>query len=322
MVSKFGMQLTYALRVAFIGLAVAAITAVHPAVAQQKVVSNQTSNAGPALAVFNGQVFMAWAGTDSNNTLNVAAASDGLHFGTPVTVGTNWSHASPTLAAFNGKLYLAWQGARNSIAIASSTDGLHFGSPSVVSNYASEGSVALTSCNGQLFLEWADLGTHYVTVANSSDGVNFPSIDQLTNYVGDTPFSPSIACFGTTVFNAYARAPLAEDPINRAMIGPVVQSPLLVLGSSAPGLNSSLLSGPGLGSVNSELFYSWVGPNASTEINLATYYVNGESVTLANQQTLGQTTTLNPAVVGFNGHLYIAWVGTDGPRHLNIEEVF
>ena len=73
---------------------------------------SQNSVTGPALAVFNGRLYMAWTGTDNPNHLNVAYTTDGVNFTAPVTLSGNSSvaWAGPGLAAFNGKLYLSFTG--------------------------------------------------------------------------------------------------------------------------------------------------------------------------------------------------------------------
>src|SRR5689334_15450165 len=61
----------------------------------------------PSLAVFNGQLFMAYSGTDSNHRLNYAVSSDGQIF-TQVTDGNNRTAGGPSIAVFNGKMYVAF----------------------------------------------------------------------------------------------------------------------------------------------------------------------------------------------------------------------
>src|SRR5262249_43730109 len=63
------------------------------------------SIAGPSVVVFNGQLYMAFTGTDGNRTLNIARSSDGLSWPTVVQFGSNHSFDAPAIAAFNGKLY-------------------------------------------------------------------------------------------------------------------------------------------------------------------------------------------------------------------------
>src|SRR5436309_2688886 len=79
----------------------------------------------PSLAVFNGRLFMAYTGTDSNQRLNYAVSSDGVTF-SQVTDGANRSAGGPAIAAFNGKMYVAFPGGDHKLNIASSTDGQHY----------------------------------------------------------------------------------------------------------------------------------------------------------------------------------------------------
>ena len=68
---------------------------------------NQTSNAGPALASFGGDLDIAWTGTDGR--LNVESSSDGTTFGNQVILNQT-SNAGPALASFGGDLDIAWTG--------------------------------------------------------------------------------------------------------------------------------------------------------------------------------------------------------------------
>jgi hypothetical protein len=71
-----------------------------------------TSGAGPALASFNGRLYLAWTGMDDAHSLNVVSSSDGITFGGKVTLGES-SSAGPALTSFKGRLYLAWAGMEN-----------------------------------------------------------------------------------------------------------------------------------------------------------------------------------------------------------------
>ena len=68
----------------------------------------QTSNNGPALALFNGIYYLAWTGT--NGQLNVITSTDGVNWLEPTTLQET-SNNGPTLAVSpSNQLYLGWTG--------------------------------------------------------------------------------------------------------------------------------------------------------------------------------------------------------------------
>jgi hypothetical protein len=64
---------------------------------------------GPSLAVFNGNLYVSWRGTD--NRLNVGRynPADPTHLANKVTL-REYSNQAPAIAAFGGRLYLSWRG--------------------------------------------------------------------------------------------------------------------------------------------------------------------------------------------------------------------
>jgi len=67
----------------------------------------ETSYLAPAIANFNGKIYIAWTGTDGR--LNVESSSDGTTFGNQVILNQT-SNAGPALASFGGDLDIAWTG--------------------------------------------------------------------------------------------------------------------------------------------------------------------------------------------------------------------
>lgn len=101
---------------AAIVLLFAAGAIVQPAAA---VVIQETTIAMPSLATFEGNLYLAWAGTDGNTSLNVAAFN-GTTFGSPVVFGSNssLSNTGPAITPFNGLMYMVWVGSGNNLNIA------------------------------------------------------------------------------------------------------------------------------------------------------------------------------------------------------------
>jgi len=130
----------------------------------------------PALAVFNGRAYMAWAGT--NGQLNVVSTADGIHIEKVTLADT--SRAGPTLAAFNGRLYLGWTGLDGRLNVESSANGMTFGNKVTLNetsfirsgNQFVELAPALASFGGRLYIAWTGTDSH-LNVESSSNGMVF-----------------------------------------------------------------------------------------------------------------------------------------------------
>ena len=286
------------------------------------VVSGATGNV-PSLAVFNGKLFMAWTGTDSNHSINVAESYDGLHFGSPVVFLNNSSvwYAAPAIAAFNGKLYLTWTGYWAHINIASSTDGLHFSHQSLVTDpntgavQTANGSTALAAVNGKLYVAWSGTdGVNTINVATSTDGVHFTHPYLYTELGHGSPWSPALGANNHGMTVAFTSVPVGEQPCRRVYGLPVPGSGggiSFLLPACPPG---SYNTGPGLGALGTETFVIWVGTAQADEVIIDAFG------TTHTETHTGQTAIGNPAIVGFNGHVYYAWTGTDGAHTINVAQ--
>ncbi len=83
----------------------------------------------PALAVFQGRLYLAW--TDTEWKVDLISSADGVHFTSPATTHWNagyaWSNAGPSLAAVGDKLYISWADTNDKVSDYWSTDGTTFG---------------------------------------------------------------------------------------------------------------------------------------------------------------------------------------------------
>ena len=265
----------------------------------------QTSVTGPAATVFNGNLYIAWTGTDNPNHLNVAYTTDGVHLSTPVVIPNNSSvaWAGPGLAVFNGKLYLSWTGGSSRVNYISSSDGVHWGNQ-VVTNWAAEGSTSLTATATALYIGFAQATSpNTVSVDFTSDGTNWNVFANYNTGGAGSPYSPSVAIDPNgQLVPAYMTFPSTSCSWNCLVVGfGLVPGPLNP-GVSAPGTSSS--GGPGLVSFNGHLYVAWNGGFSGAN--------NNGSILVANNSSFpwpyfaaGQSCRGNPALVAWNGHLYI-----------------
>lgn len=77
------------------------------------------SESGPALASYNGRVWVAWTGADRR--LNVMSSTDGVLFDNKLTLNER-SSTQPSIAVHERSLMLAWTGGGGKLNVARLTD--------------------------------------------------------------------------------------------------------------------------------------------------------------------------------------------------------
>jgi hypothetical protein len=324
-------------------LALAAIFAcgyAHATPVGTKRILNEFSPEGPALAVFDGKLFLAWTGTDSNHSLNVAESSDGLYFSSPVVFGRESSipSAAPSIVAFNGKMYLYWTGGFHDINVATSTDGLHYANKSLVYSggnvMTALGSTAVAVANGHIYLAWAGTDSaHTINVAESYDGVHFGTPTLITDPMGrgnsGSRYSPGLAAISDgetyTVYPAFTPETLVSGA------GAELTTEVYPLNSSLGGANvsykfdTSFTGSDGPGCMVSTYFLTCVYVDVYTHLRIRFMsrmsngrVTNGSFFGIADEPIGNELAIGNPAIVYFNGRTIIAWTGTDGSHTINV----
>lgn len=278
----------------------------------------------PALANFNGTIYLAWAGTDLGHTLNIAFFMD-ESFTTPVTpfkggVNTNDGVA---LAAFNGRLYLGWTGTDpgHTLNIASSADGISWDPPATPFKGPGQNSdwgPALASFNGRLYLAWTGTDSgHTLNVASSTDGVHFGS--PALPFRGDgrnSDSAPALAAGGTPekLFLAWTGTD-TQHHINVAASTDGASFSFLFIGQGA-------FQGPALAAfapADNRLLLAWAGTDPKHTLNQAALTTETGALTFLAQS--GASNLGPAAVVSSDDAYHIAWIGTDSMKSLNFEGV-
>ncbi len=125
------------------------------------------SGGGPAIAAFNGKMFVAFPGINDHR-INIASSTDGQHFTNQYVINSNWfTPWRPALGSGGGRLWLAFQGQDNGLYTASSTDGVNWAFGQIVN--AQSGTIA--------GVNWTSNVAYPPTLSPSSaDGSTAPSI--------------------------------------------------------------------------------------------------------------------------------------------------
>jgi hypothetical protein len=179
----------------------------QPARRDQQPVPNTQASASPALALFNGKLYLAYQGY-GNHSSELWYTTCDVRSGAP-----SWSTTSihipyigmsesPSLAVFNGKLYCAHQGgAHNSeLWYATTSDGVNWRDTQIPNIGMSE-SPSLAVFNGKLYCAHQG-GAHNSELwyATTSDGVNWTDTHIL--HIGMSG-SPSLAVFNGDLYCAH-----------------------------------------------------------------------------------------------------------------------
>jgi len=284
------------------------------------------------LTVFNGRLFMAYTGTDSNHRLNYAVSSDGTTF-TQVSDGANRAASGPAIAAFGTKTYVAFTGINDHrINIYSSTDGQHYSGQYVPNaNWNSPWRVALASGGGYLYLSWLGYDNAIYNV-RSSDGVNWASLPTIIpfptpNGTASPVYPPTLATDSNGVVQG-----VFTQRFYYSFNVPTYQINIFTPGGVGGGTTCrTYVNGSGtqagLGFLPGERLMPFKPASASViglDLNGGSCQ-GGTTYPTSAFPTDGSsygTTGVAPAAVGFNGHAYLFWTGTDSAQHINVVQVF
>jgi hypothetical protein len=288
----------------------------------------------PALTVFNGQVVMAYTGTDSNHRLNYAISSDGVTF-TQVSDPNNRAASGPGITTFGGKTYAAFTGINDHrINIYSSTDGLHYSNQSVPNgNWNSPWRVTMASGGGFIYLAWLgfDNNIYVIRSSNGTSWTMYTSVTHFTNGNGDNGpvYPPTLATDSTgAVKMVYTYKSANFNGPSTYELGITTLGGGSTLTCRAY-VNATGIQG-GLGFLPNETLMPWYPGTVPGGGTIAFDLNGGSCVGGTTYPTSGApfdgnyygTSGVAPAVVGFNGHAFLYWTGTDSAQHINVVEVF
>jgi frataxin-like iron-binding protein CyaY len=213
--------------------------------------ANDVMATKPALASFNGSLYVAFQGVNVNNDLYVTSSSTGTNFPMATQYTNLQSSSAPALAAFNGQLFMAFRGLNvdNDFYITSSSTGSNFPTATRYTNIQMGGAPALAVFNNQLCASFqANDSGHTLHVTCSSDGVTWPAAWQVPNVAIGS--DPAMAVSNGVLYIAFR----ANDPSNDVWVasstdGHTFNSQVLT-GQTVDGYSS-----PALVASNGALYY-------------------------------------------------------------------
>lgn len=131
----------------------------------QKQILNQTSNYGPALAFYNGLLYLAWTGTDRR--LNLISSSDGIHWGNQITLDQT-SNFGPALAASGSLLSLVWIGTDGRLNLYFSSDGSNWVNQITLGQTSGYAPAAAAGPFQALALAWTEVNGTMMALSGSN----------------------------------------------------------------------------------------------------------------------------------------------------------
>jgi hypothetical protein len=248
-----------------------------------KTVLGDASAFAPALAFFNGSIYMAWVGNDAGRSINVARLrfEGGRGVVSDRVKLPHSSFAAPALAASSGgeHLYLAWTGrdAEHSINLLMSNDGRTFGKDlsrpdglvNLKTGERSHHAPALAWNRTGLHLAWTGTNGRLNHVPATRLGQNFPLALQTAEkqtFQASSPHGPSLVVaapeFGDDLVLGWRDSP-GRIHLARLNLGDRALHATSELGDSS-------IDGPQLVNTASRgLYLAWTGTDGRGMINIA-----------------------------------------------------
>lgn len=217
-----------------------------------------TTSAAPALAVFDGKLFMAYKSNDGKNTVNISYSTDGVIWSLPyqllsTTNTAATTSAAPALAVFNGNLFISYI-INDKASINFTSDGTaasKWSTPYSLTSAGTKVSPALSAFNNKLYIAYtssskvcinstssgataASWGTAYsINPTQSTSGAASMTVFNNILYIayngsGSAPYivtsmngttwNPNYSLLGQTIYAAPAIAALGEKYLNMAVV--------------------------------------------------------------------------------------------------------
>ncbi len=272
-----------------------------------KATLSDTSITSPTFCTFNNRGYVAWAGRDSANRLNVMTTDDLRVWYNKRTLGDT-SQSGPALAVFNGRLYIAWRGVgNNQLNVMSSADGLNWANKVTLGDTTFH-RPALTVHNAQLVLGWTGTDSaRRLNIIRSRNGTSWSG--KIT--LNDTSINgPDLCALGGSMLITWAGTDAARR-LNVMAFNGATWFNKVTLGENS-------IAGPSIENVGGSVILSWTGTDARNSLNTLR---SSNGVNYFAKRTYGDTSSFGPAINGMQGAPVIAWTGRDAAQSLNVMRI-
>ncbi|HEY5319179.1 MAG TPA: S53 family peptidase, partial [Solirubrobacteraceae bacterium] len=258
----------------------------------------------PALAEFDGKLYMAWKGVERDDRV-FFSSFNGTSWAAQAQVPGIGSSTGVSLAVFDGKLYMAWKGILDDDRIFySSFNGTSWAPQTLITGVGTSVGPELAVFDGKLYMIWKGELTDERIFYSSFNGTSWaPQI--LIGGVG-TSVGPSLAVFDGALYAAWKGIETDEGIYYSHFNGSTwaAQQRIAGVGTS---------QGPSLSVFGTALYAAWKGIDGDQGI----YYSDFTGSTWAPQRSVaGVGTSQGPGLAESGGKLYMAWKGVAGDERL------
>jgi len=140
---------------------------------------NASSLSGPALAVFNNRIHLAWKSKPRQGSyLNIMSSVDGIMWENETRV-TARAESGPALASLGSLLFIAWNDKDDyTVNIMDSHDGLSFGNR-VTLQGTTDARPALCTYGSHLYVAWKEKGREgLIRLMRSTNGIDWETVSE------------------------------------------------------------------------------------------------------------------------------------------------
>ncbi len=300
---------------------IAAVRAMYETIdgLKDKVVLNESSDSGPALAFHDNRLSLAWRGS-SNDNLNVALSNDDGTTFVGKHTSSETSDDAPALASHKGQLFIAFKGSGNeniNVAVVQRTgDGNKVVSLSnkITLSETTDVSPTIVSHNGNLYVAFVGSGNENLNLmVSTDDGASFGGKHVSSETTTD---APTLASCNGQLYLGWKGA--GNENFNVAVVntGPNPASPQIfgtlnkVTFPDTTDLRTALVAQSGL------LFVDWKG-SGNDNFNLL---FPADFNKCTSKFTTSESSSHAPALAATDNRMWVTWKGS-GNDQLNVARV-
>ncbi len=221
------------------------------------------AGAGPSLDYFNGNLYVAWLGTDHRLNIGRYNPANPTHLANKVTL-REYSNNAPSIVTFQsgaptGRLYLSWRGTDGHLNIISSADASTFNTK-VTYSATVRTSPSLVSAGMYLYVFWEDVSANSPIVVGRYNPANPASLSPVVTLTATSQLPVGVAKAGVAAPDVVVAWRTANDAHIQlgVFVGGAVLSNTLTTAQTTP-------YGPAL----FEPFMGWTGTDAAQSVNVS-----------------------------------------------------
>lgn len=258
----------------------------------------------PALAIFNGKLYMAWKGIECDDRI-FWSVFNGLSWTPQQTVPGIGSGSGVSLAVFNNQLYMAWRGLGADQRIFwSSFNGIQWSAQQVAPGLGTSTGPRIAAFKNALYMAWKGAEGDQRLFWSSFNGSNWMPQQQIAGAASSV--GPSLAVFNNSLLASWKGQYGDQSLWFSSFDGSNWTSQKQI-----PGTASS--EGPSLTIFKNALWAAWKGEFSDQRLFTSSF--NGAN--WAGQQPIpGVASSIGPSIAVLGDSLFAVWKGALGDERV------